>query len=77
MEQVGGTIGPAYAIRLGQVRGKRLEAICWCEHTAAVDVEALIARWTEHERLVQLEDRLRCTKCGARAPVACRFRVTV
>ncbi len=78
VEQVGRARAPAYQLRLDDIlegNGK-LSGVCgMCRHANPVDVQQLLAKHTKHERLVILEDRLRCRNCGAIGKGACSFRV--
>lgn len=60
------TLGPRYAVRLGELRQWHiLRATCVrCRHVGIVEPTRLRCRWSEHTRLIELERKLRCTKCG-------------
>lgn len=75
VEQIGKARGPAYNLRLEDVVNAELSAACLlCKHESRLDVPSLIVRWSQHERLVTIEDRLRCRECGA-GRWACKLRV--
>lgn len=61
-------IGPIYAFRLKDLRRwHRVSARCFqCCHETVLLIDLI--RWDrpEHTRLVDLERKLRCTKCGNR-----------
>lgn len=62
------TIGPKYAVRLGDLgRWHRLQAVCLsCRHSVLLEPEKLKRRFPSHTRVVELEAKLRCRKCGNR-----------
>lgn len=78
VEQVGRARAPAYQLRLEDIiegNGK-LSGVCgMCRHTSPIDIEILLTKHAKHERLVVLEDRLRCKNCSASGKGACTFRV--
>ena len=47
-----------------------------CRHVATISPKPLLHKFGEHQRLVQLEDRFRCTECDHRGGNSARvFRL--
>ena len=45
-----------------------LQVTCWqCGHSSEIYVAQLKKRWSDYERLIDLEARLRCVKCRNKA----------
>jgi len=53
---------------LRQIRDRYiLRAMChWCSYTVTLDHEALIDRYGENYPIPELNEKLRCTRCGSR-----------
>lgn len=78
VEQVGRARGMAFQLRLEDVANANADmyAVCWfCKHEAKLDVTKLVAEWSKHERLINLEDKLRCGHCQARGGVMTKLRI--
>jgi hypothetical protein len=67
-EQSRNSIGLKYALRLGDLRNWHLlTAVCSaCRHRRQVRLWRLKARHPDYVRLVDVERRLRCMRCGHR-----------
>ena len=65
-------LGPKYAVRLGDLRSWHiLKITCLaCRHEQTLYLARLQAKWSEHERIMDLEPKFRCTGCGQRAGVS-------
>jgi hypothetical protein len=61
-------LGPKYAIRLADLQNWHLlTAVCGvCRHRRQIRLWQLKARHPDHTRLVDVERRLRCLRCGHR-----------
>jgi len=61
-------LGPKYQVRVGDLREWHvLQATCWkCGHIGDTYPTRLKKRWSDYERLIDLERRLRCANCGNR-----------
>lgn len=59
------TLGPKYQVRVGDLREWHvLQVTCWqCGHSSEIYTARLKKRWSDYERLIDLEARLRCVKC--------------
>ena len=59
------TLGPKYQVRVGDLREWHvLQVTCWqCGHSSEIYAARLKKRWSDYERLIDLEARLRCVKC--------------
>lgn len=78
VEQVSNARMPAWQVRIGDIieDGGMLDGYCYlCRHSGPVNMAPLLTRWTQHVRLVTIEKRLHCLKCGATGEGACKFRV--
>ena len=55
-------------MRVGDLRDWHvLQVTCWrCGHSGEIYPARLKKRWSDHERLIDLEARLRCVKCRNR-----------
>ena len=62
------SLGPRYAIRLGDLRGWHVLAVsCFaCRHRALLKPDLLRRRFGDQTFVVALEKRLRCRRCGNR-----------
>ena len=62
-------LGPRYQLRLEDLREwHRLEVRCIvCNHRGLIDPTQIKHRLSIHTRLVDLERRYRCVKCGNRS----------
>ena len=58
-------LGPKYDVRLGDLRSWHVIAVtCMaCGHVGVVHPGALLRHWSEHTRIVKLEEKMRCTSC--------------
>lgn len=67
-ELVPEAIGPKYALRIHDLRNWHvLQVTCWkCGHLSLVYPSRLRQRWSGYERLMDIERKFRCTKCGNR-----------
>ena len=61
-------LGPKYSIRLGDLHPWHvLRVTCFrCRHIANISPAPLLARFGQHERLTEVEERFACTECGNR-----------
>lgn len=61
-------LGPKYKLRLGDLKPWHiLRVICFsCRHVANVSPAPMLARFGEHQRLVDLDSRFACQECGNR-----------
>ena len=61
-------LGPRYAVRLRDLQSWHvLKAVCpECRRATMLTPETLRGRWPAYTRLVDLEPKLRCRKCGNR-----------
>jgi hypothetical protein len=59
---------PRYAFRLEDLRAWHVVRVSCgsCRHKAEIAPAVLTRSWPGYTRLVDLEGRLRCRKCGAR-----------
>ena len=69
MAERNGNIGPRYAIRLSDLRSWHvLTAVCAeCRHRTYLRLWQITAGRPHYTYLTDLEDKLRCQKCGNRA----------
>ncbi len=68
VEQVGNIRAAAYELRVEHLFAPRAKvwAVCRsCSHAYEMDIFAL-ARFERHQRLSEIEDRLRCRTCSGR-----------
>jgi ribosomal protein L37E len=80
MEQSGNTpvvLGPRYAVRLRDLRAWHLVRVrcAGCGHEGTVGRGMLLDRFPDWTRLIDLEPRFRCRRCGQRGDG--RFSVRV
>lgn len=76
--QIGRARAPAYQLRLEHLVNEPapLWGVCtFCRHQSRLELSALLKQYTIHTRLVYLENRLRCEKCGAHGKGACAFLI--
>ena len=69
MSEQNANIGPRYAVRLQDLRNWHiLTAVCgMCRHRTQMRLWQLTAGQPAHARLIDIEARLRCQRCGNRA----------
>jgi hypothetical protein len=64
---------PRYAARLADLQPHHiLTAVCpFCEHKARKRLWQITAGLSPHTRLTEIDERLRCMRCGSRGTPSC------
>jgi hypothetical protein len=67
---------PAYQLRVHHLRSaiEALGRCMLCDHEGPLDIDRMAKRWDELGWLRHIENRLRCTNCGA-TDGSCGFKV--
>jgi DNA-directed RNA polymerase subunit RPC12/RpoP len=71
-------IPPRYAVRLSDLRPYHiLTAVCpFCGHKARKRIWQITVGLSPHTRLIDIDDRLRCMRCGSRGHATLLVTVT-
>jgi hypothetical protein len=70
-------IPPRYAVRLSDLRPYHiLTAVCPCGRKTRKRLWQIMAGLSPHTRLVDIDDRLRCMRCGSRGSAMLLVTVT-